>query len=390
MFAKLKRKFWLNRIFEVFIVLFFVLSVLALFIDDVMEFLVTTTIEQVDFNSLSPEQIQEDVYVKGEIRAVTGFYFGHENKATKNPVDMEFIIPVGDKYIGIYCEDLTMRQLDDNMTMYLDACASGEDNPEESTIPVEIQGIIKPMKGESLEAYKEYAALSKSPEKYLPYVLEETEESYTRRIEMFVIAGICAVVLLGGVIYITVRVARGNLRTVTQYCRKRGNKEAVYRELEEFFYAGRAICDILRVDDTFFMMVIKGDMFFAETKDILWIYSTDDANKFKILTVADKNVIKVKMRDGSAMTIGIEDVNTLRSLMRHIASRIPYVFIGYDKETEKLYKHNRYELIRMVDRRRLDYLDARRMDTDRQEGVRDTGYQVNMAVYGEMYREEKK
>lgn len=192
--------------------------------------------------------------------------------------------------------------------------------------------------------------------------------------------------MVGAAIYITVRVARGNLRTVTQYCRKRGNKEAVYRELEEFFYAGRAICDILRVDDTFFMMVIKGDLFFAETKDILWVYSTEDANTLKILTVTDRNVIKIRMRDGSAMTIGIEDVNTLRSLMRHIAGRIPYVFIGYDKETEKLYKHNRYELIRMVDRRRLDYLDARRMDTDRQEGVSDTGYQVNTVVHGRIRR----
>lgn len=386
MFAKLKRKFWLNRIFEVFLVLLIFVFVLAMHIEEVMEIIITITTEEVDFNSLSPEQIQENMYVKGEIQAVTGYYYGHENKVTKDAIDMEFIIPVGDKYIGIYCKDSTMRLLNANMKMYLDAYASGEDNPEEGITPVEIQGVIKPMKGESLEAYKEYAALSKSPENYLPYVLKETEGPYSDRPNFLVLVGILGVFMVGAAIYITVRVARGNLRTVTQYCRKRGNKEAVYHELEEFFYAGRAICDILRVDDTFFMMIIKGDMFFAETKDILWVYSTEDANTLKILTVTDRNVIKIRMRDGSAMTIGIEDVNTLRSLMRHIASRIPYVFIGYDKEIEKLYKHNRYELIRMVDRRRLDYLDARRMDINRQEEVIDAGYQVNTVVHGRITR----
>ena len=388
MFAKLKRKFILNRIYEVFFVLLCIFAVLAACIDDVMEFIVTTTTEQVDLNSLSPGQIRENVYVKGEIRAVTGFYYGHEDKVTKEPVDMEFIISVGDKYIGVYCKDSMMRQLDANMTTYLTAYVNGEDNPEEGINPVEIQGIIKPMKGESLKAYKEYAELSESPEKYLPYVLEEMEESYFDRTRIYVITGLCAIFLLWGILYIMIRVARGNLRTVTQYCKKRGNKEAVYRELEEFFYAGRAICDILRVDDTFFMMIIKGEVFFAETKDILWIYSTEDASKFKILTVADKDVIKIKMRDGSTMTIGIQDVNTLRSLMRHIASQIPYVFIGYDRETEKLYKHNRYELIRVIDRRRLDYMDARRMGINRQEEKMNMGYQKDVAVYGEMYREE--
>lgn len=380
MFARLKRKFLFNRIYEVLFVFLLITVALVAGIDDIKEFLAISTTGQVDLNSLSPDQIQENIYVKGEIRAVTGYYYGHEDRMTGDLVDMEYIIPLGDKYIGVYCEDSTMRLLETNMKMYQDARAGGADNPEEGISPVEVVGIIKPMEGESLEAYKEYAALSEFPANYLPYVLEERKNPYSSRTYTLVSIGICAVFLLGAGLYIAIRVVRGNMRTVNQYCRKRGNKEAVYRELEEFFYAERAICDILRLDDTFFMMVIKGDVFFAETKEILWIYSTEDANTFKALTVTSPHVIKIKMRDGSALTIGFQDVNLLNTLMRRIANRIPYVIIGYDRETEKLYKHNRQELIRMVERRRWSYLDAREKEINSRDMGND-GHRESTAAY---------
>lgn len=365
-----------------------IVGVLMIYMDDIKAFISTRTTEQVNFNSLAPEQIQEGMYIKGEIRVVTDCYRGQEVKLTGKAVNMEFIIPVGDKYIGIYCEDSTMRLLAANMLIYQDACDRGDSNPEEGIDPVEIQGVIKSMKGKSLEAYEEYAALSMFPEKYLPYVLETTEGQYLGREKGLVSAACFAICFLVVIIYILVIAARGNLRTVTQYCRKRGNREAVYRELEEFFYAGRAVCDILRLDDTFFLLIIKEKVFFAETKDILWVYSTEDAGKFKILTVAEPNVIKVKMRDGSAISIGIQDVNTLRSLMNHIASRIPYIFVGYDREIEKSYKHNRYELIRMVERRRQDYPDAREREMNRRANMADTEYQDIIVTNEREYREE--
>ncbi len=129
------------------------------------------------------------------------------------------------------------------------------------------------------------------------------------------------------------------------------------RQMEEFYYRAPAVYG-LRIDEPFFLMIAKDVVYFVETEDILWVYGHVLRHRMNFVTVNRTYSLKVKKADGREFSIPVsKGENAIQMILAYIQMQMPYVALGYDKETEKLYKCDRDELIWTVKEKRREYLN---------------------------------
>lgn len=322
-----------------------------------------------DFNSLSAGEIQEGMYVKGEIPVpVDRYLYWDKNKMTAYD---EFIIPVGEnKYMGVSCGDASKDILEKNMQENIRRLVKNQEDTTNIT-PVQIEGVIKKLSDESLEYYRQQTPhfLFDAEQKisYIPYVLVERNNSSidwsSIRTDIILI-----LILLGVSIYCIVKGITGrNIKELKKYCAAQGDLEYGLYQMEQFYESGVPVHG-LRLDNRYFLMVIKNKVHFVETRDIVWIYPNVTKHSINYIPTRKTYAIKIKKRNGKELKIDIRNKRIMDDLMGYIASQTPYIILGYDKDVELLYIRNRNDMIHEVDRRRQERLGVIAQTMERPSG----------------------
>lgn len=315
--------------------------------------------EPQDFNSLSAEEIKEGMYVKGEIPAPIEHYtYWTEDRTMYD----EYIIPVGDKYMGFSCEGITKDLLDENMKIYLWALKANDEEVMNSVKPVQVEGVIKKLSDESMDYYQQripYVQITIGQEiSYIPYVFVEEKYSSTSSIDWSSEQGrgILILVLLGVSVYcIAGGIRRRNIKDLKKYFGSQEDLEYGLTQIERFYESGTPVHG-LRLDNQYFLMVVNDKVHFIETRDIVWIYPNVTKHSVYYIPTRKTYAIKIKKRNGKELKIDIRNKKILDDLMSYIASQTPYIILGYDKEIELIYIRNRNEMAHEVDRRRQERL----------------------------------
>ena len=369
MFKELQRKYMARMILRALLCWLGIISLIHTFmmennldsISDLMQ--VLRQEKPQDFNSLSAEQIKEGMYVKGEIPAPIEYYsyLEEESYLGLDGVTMydAFIIPVGDKYMGISCEGATKDLLDNNMQININALVTNHEDIKSNMRHVQVEGVIKKLDDEFLENMSQktsaFQSITGQEISYIPYVLVEKEYSSIDwshgRTDIILI-----LVFLGVSIYCIVGGIRGrNIKDLKKYFKTQEDLERGLIRIEHFYESGEPVHG-LRLDNRYFLMVVKDKVHFIETRDIVWIYPIMTKHSVYYIPTRKTYAIKIKKRNGKELKIDIRNKKIMDDLMSYIASRTPYIVLGYDKDIELIYIRNRNEMAQEVDRRRQERL----------------------------------
>lgn len=307
---------------------------------------------KVDLYDLKDDEIgKQKQYVKAEIFAVMDYYvYTTEDGETK---EKEYIIPVGEKsYIGLVARGYNMKKCDEliqETTKYF----NGES--KELSEYLWVEGTILPMSEESLKYYKQYyATLGWSEEElkaFLPYYLKIDYIGMFDASFLYLLCILAVVPILIAIWKILKNARGGYYKMVTDYCKKAPNYDHAMAELDRFYHATAPVYGF-RIARDFFMAPNGVKTILFESRELLWAYLVTTTHRTNGIKTGTTYSIKLNLRDGKRYDITLTKAQ-VEDLLQVIAQRLPYVFIGYDKELDKAYKQSsgRQELIAAADRR---------------------------------------
>ncbi len=307
---------------------------------------------KVDLYDLKDDEIgTKQQYVKAEIYMVMDYYaYTTEDGETK---EKEYIIPVGEEScIGLVARYDNMNKCDE-LIEETEKYMNGE--TEGIIVPLQVEGTILPMSEDSLKYYKQYyASLGWSEEDleaFLPYYLKiDYIGSYEAGFLYFVCV-LAAVPILIAIWKIVKNSKGGYYSMVTDYCKKAHNYDQAMAELERFYQATAPVYGF-RISRDFFMAPCGVKTIFFESRELLWTYLVTTTHRTNGIKTGTTYSIKLNLRDGKSYDISLTKAQ-VEELLQVIARRLPYVFVGYDKELEKAYRKSpgRQELSAAADRR---------------------------------------
>lgn len=357
MFAKIQRKYMAKMIFFAILCGLFVAVAIEWTVQNVSRLVQARTGEPIDLNSLTASQIQNGLFVEGEIGAPIDYYT-YEAKYTKIP-RRKYLIRVGEEvYMGLSCSDDTLSTVKENMQIVLDAKKGNNPYLLKDIQPVKVRGVIKRLSFRSqIQLYQYISSTNLTEEekgRFLDYELVEAPDGDVTFSDLIVDVTLILLFMFLGVNCIVRGVKRRNIRDLKEYCEAQGDLEYGLFRMEEFYENGTPQQG-LRLDDEFFLMIAGTKVYFTPTAEILWVYPYVARRGFYVL---DKNkyAIKVRKADGSGLKIPVNSRQDMDEMMKHISSRIPYVILGHNREIGERYLYRRREMIRVVEQRRREYL----------------------------------
>lgn len=307
---------------------------------------------KVDLKDLKDEEIgKQKQYVKANIFIVMDYYaYTEEDGETK---EKEYIIPVGEKsYMGLVARGDNMKKCDELM-QETEKYFNGESKKFSEYLWVE--GTILPMSEESLKYYKQYyVTLGWSEEEleaFLPYYLKIDYIGMFDASFLYLLCILAVVPILIAIWKIVKNARGGYYKMVTDYCKKAHNYDHAMAELDRFYHATAPVYGF-RIARNFFMAPSGVKTILFESRELLWAYKITTTHRTNGIKTGTSYSVMLKLRNGRNYNIGLGE-QQVEDVLEVIGQRLPFVFIGYDKELERAYNNTqrRQELIAAADGR---------------------------------------
>lgn len=303
-------------------------------------------------NEMKDEEIgKEKQYVEADIYAIMDYYaYTTEDGKT---TEKEYIIPVGEKsYIGLVVKYSSIEKCDEMVQETLDYM-----NGESEQLPTafRVKGTILPMEEESFKYYKQYyEAIGWSEEEqeaFLPYYLKVDFIGTWHCSGLYLICILAVVPILIAVWKIVKNARGGYYKMITEYCKKAPNYDQAMAELERFYQATAPVHGF-RIARDFIMAPNGASTILLESKELLWAYKITTTHRTNGIKTGTSYSVMLKLRNGRNFNLGLGE-QQVEDVLAMIGQRLPFVFIGYDKELERAYNNSqrRQELIAAADGR---------------------------------------
>lgn len=361
MIQSLKRK---NLLYSLFIGCMFwgIAAIVLMFSMDSIQACFT---KPVNFNELKAEDIKEGQRVTANIYLIYDYYSYYEENG--KTISKEYVIPVGDsEYMGMMCSGTYMYAADNNLQLYWDYL-DGKNVSPDSLATMQVEGTIMPLTGESLRYYNEFIdAMEWSEEDkqyFLPYVLMVDCLGDSNKSELIMNAIFFVFMVMVGCIMFKKNVSDSNIKELEKYCEAKGNKQMYMERIEQFYNSGAAVQGI-RINTEYFMAVQKRNakVFFAEVKDLLWVYPNVVRHSINMIPTGKTYALMVRTADGRTFNIPMKNADDVEEAIRYVAQQLPYLYFGYDENTEKFYNDSRQQMAEHVALRRQQQENPPRID----------------------------
>lgn len=311
------------------------------------------------FEELRAEDIKEGVLVKAKIYMIYDYYSYYEEDGTVT--SKEYLIPVGEKeYMGMVCSGSEMDIADKNMQIYWDY-TDGKDIGGAEMEELEVEGTIMPLEGESLRYYNQYLDAVEITEEertnFLPYALQVNYIGNETKGGLVAVAIFTAVLVVVGTIFLINGIRGTNIKNLRKYCREKGNEELYMNRVEQFYESGTPVQGI-RVNTEYFMAVRFATVYFAEAKDLIWIYPSIVKHSVNFIPAGKTYSLKVCKSDGKQFDIQMKNEEAVNEAIDYMAKNMPYLIFGYDDTLLNMYNGNRSEMVRQVTDERNKYLGS--------------------------------
>lgn len=296
----------------------------------------------VKFETLTPEEISEDVIVDASINTNFGCFAEYYEENTDTHVtrttDLYYIIWTGDeddedyRYIGIKVpvEDEDAMEAMAEATYYY-----------EYSDPIEYSGAINKMNDEEYQYFKEYFIESGWTEEEfeewtLPYYISVGALTGGAAVTVYVIFGIGVLLVLIGILRLVLSLNGGGLKTFKKELEAAGYSEADV----EYDYESARVFDEkngIRIGRklTYFM---SGSKPHAIPNDkLVWAFQRTITHRTNGIKTGTTYEVVLNNYDKKSFHISVAKENMSVEILQYIGQTMPWVVVGYNDDLNKLY-----------------------------------------------------
>lgn len=307
----------------------------------------------VTFETLEPDEINEDLIVDASIDVNFGAYMEEYEENTKTHVtrttDLYYVIWTGDensedfKYMGIKVPVADEEEME--------AMAEATYNGFYSD-PISYSGAINKMSSEEYQYFKEYFMESgwteEEVEEYsLPYYISVGALIGGAASTVYVILAIGAILILAGILALIYAMTGGGLKGFRKQMEEAGlsetDTEYEYESARLFykrndFRIGRRL--------TFYMAGNKPQLIVND--QIIWAYQQNTTHRTNGIKTGTSYQILIYQQNSSRITrIDIPNENTGKEVLQYINETMQKAVVGYSDELMKLYSKNYQDFLKL-------------------------------------------
>ena len=293
------------------------------------------------FSELTPETLN-GAFVDDDVPVIYDYYLEEvrtKNGRTVGTVSRQYIIDLDDElyYMGLYAHDGAMKDANE-MMQACEKALNGELDPAE--LPVyHVRGMIRAMTEEDLGYYREYTDGLDMDEYFLPYYLEVEYINGFPIVLSWILLGV-AVLLLGLGIWPVIKALTGGFqKQVRAKLSESGSLEAEAERAERFYESAPETCGV-RMDRNYVFFQNGAESILLRPWDVAWAYQSTTQHRTNGIPTGKTYAAILRTMDGKQYTLGMKETE-VQTLLETMASTLPGVVLGYDKELERLYKENR-------------------------------------------------
>ena len=299
------------------------------------------TLSPKTFDQLTPENLN-GAFVDDDIYFIYDYYVEEIRTQSGRPdkrVSRQYIIDFDDEayYMGLYTHTGPMADADEMMR----ACQKALDGElDPADLPVyHVRGTIRAMTEEDLGYYREYTDGLDMDEYFLPYYLEaEYVNGFPIVFSWILLAA--AVFLLGLGVWPVIKAFTGGFqKQVRAKLSESGSLEAEAERAERFYDSAPETCGV-RMDRNFAFFQNGAESILLRPWDVAWAYQSTTQHRTNGIPTGKTYAAVLRTMDGKQYTLGMKETE-VQTLLETMASTLPGVVLGYDKELERLYKENR-------------------------------------------------
>lgn len=299
----------------------------------------------VKFETLAPEEINEDLIVDASITANFGAFIEEYEENTKTHVtrttSLYYIIWTGDedaedfRYMGV-----KVPVADESA---MEAMAEATYNYEYSD-PIEYSGAINKMTDEEYGYFKDYFLESGFTEEEiedytLPYYIQVGALTGGAAVSVYVILGIGVVLLLIGIIRLAMVLSGSGLNTIKKELEAAGftesDAEYEYESAKTFDKSGD-----IRIGRrmTFYMMGSKPHVIANEK--IVWVYQNTTTHRTNGIKTGTTYSVVVNTYEKKSMHLGVDKESIAQEILEYVNETMPWAVVGYNDDISKMYNRD--------------------------------------------------
>ena len=296
----------------------------------------------VQFETLKPDEINEDLIVDASITVNFGAYMEEYEEDTTTHVtrttDLYYVIWTGDeddedfRYMGI-----KVPAADENE---MEAMAEATYNYEYSD-PMEYSGAINKMTDEEYRYFKECFLESgfteQEMEDYtLPYYIDAGALVGGAAITVYIILGIGILLVLIGIIRLVLALSGNGLKAIRKELADAGfNENNVDYEYEgaRLFAKGNDVRIGKKL--TFFMLGSKPHVVLNEK--IVWVYQRTTTHRTNGIKTGTTYEVVLNTYEKKTFHISVPKENVSLEILQYMNESMPWVVVGYNDDINNLY-----------------------------------------------------
>lgn len=297
----------------------------------------------VQFETLKPEEITEDLIVDASININFGAFMERYEKNTKTNVerttDLYYVILTGDEYdddfcfMGLKVSPTYMKRMD----KMAEASYYGE-----ATETIKFSGAINKMDKDEYKYFKEYlmegGLTAKEVEEYaLPYYISSGALTGGAATTVYVITGLGVLLILFAVFRVIYALNGGNLNKLKKEIEASGySEERVSSE-----YASAPVLNKgneLRIGKTFLFYLDGSKPRLIKNDSIVWAYQKTTTHRTNGIKTGTTYSILIYLADKKTRDISVNSEAVAKEVLQCMEQNIPRAVLGYSEELNRIYR----------------------------------------------------
>lgn len=342
MLKKLKKKTIVSSLPLVIILLAIGILVLFAMRDDLQALLGGHAV----FESLTPEEIQENRFVDASITVNFGAFLEEYEKNTSTNVtrttSLYYIIWTGDDDSEDYRYMAIKVPASDESAM--EAMAEATYNYEVSD-PIQYSGVIKEMTSEEYRYFKEYFQTSdwtdEDIEQYtLPYYIDTEALAGTKAVTVYLIAAVCVALIVISIVLLIYALAGGKLKTLKKELAASGLDQTTV----EYDYEGaRLFCkkSDLRISSRLTFFIEKNKPHLIPNDRVVWAYRQDTNHKTNgVSTGTTYEVLIYTLDNLTPYHVNVSSDSEANATLQYMSQMMPRAIVRYSDDLAAMFRQN--------------------------------------------------
>ncbi len=295
-----------------------------------------------DLYELDSSELEEGMYVRGDINYIVGIYAYTES--TKNGsskvTEEEFIIPVGSDQERAAGLALRGDKIQDGEAIF--------EEPAEASWTMPVQGTVQRMDAQSEQFYYETIGQDGSDPQirnvFLPLIIKDGYLGSSTAGTVYLMAAL-GLTCAGYFLFLLIRVLSGGCqKSISAYCAAQISPELAMEEVEDFYRNTKTLHQV-KMNSKFLLTMDSAVTVLIPGEELAWAYGNVTQHRTNGIPTGKTHAVVLCPKNGKPYVCAQKSEEDGKALMAALQEAYPEILLGYDAKLQKMYEKQRDQFL---------------------------------------------